>query len=316
MSYKHTYILERLAFALNVHPLLMRKNAGKLYASTQPEPSFELSEMELLAWMDGVGRLCECHSHHMISPLRYPGAKGRLSRWILRYLPLVDSLCEPFAGTAAITIAASEHGWPLRRIWLNDAHPGIAALWQEIKENPSRLLEWAQSFRPVLADWDRYLAMPRESPIRTVALHAMSFGGLGEKSGGPIGGKSQSSKYTIGCRWSSARFTSAVERWSPLLANAKITCRDAGSVIEEAASGGWFCYIDPPYVKTGKNMYSETFNPDRLEGLPGRWLMSIDDGEWVARIGKVVARKPVKTTLGVEYAEVLVSPPGSSKRKK
>ncbi|MGI0023591.1 MAG: DNA adenine methylase [Nitrososphaera sp.] len=269
----------------------------------------QLTESELLAWMDGVNRLCECHTYAPLSPLRYPGAKGRLAKWILRQIPIVDSLCEPFAGTAAVTLAAIEHGWPLRRIWINDAHPGVAALWKTIRDCPNQLISWSRSFRPMTAaDWDDYMAMPRESPLRLVALHAMSFGGLGEKAGGPIGGKSQSSKYTIGCRWSPDRFAAAVEKWSPLLAGAKITCLDAGGVIEDAANGGWYCYIDPPYVSVGRQMYSEAFNHTRLRGLPGQWLMSMDDGDWICGMGTVVSRKQAKTTIGATYFEVLIKP--------
>jgi len=38
--------------------------------------------------------------------------------------------------------------------------------------------------------------------FKKLAIHQISYSGLGTKSGGPLGGKSQESIYKIDCRWS------------------------------------------------------------------------------------------------------------------
>ena len=35
-----------------------------------------------------------------------------------------------------------------------------------------------------------------------IAVHQLSYSGLGLRSGGPLGGRSQASPYKIDCRWS------------------------------------------------------------------------------------------------------------------
>lgn len=72
-------------------------------------------------------------------PIPYQGSKRQLAPSILPHFPKDASrIVEPFAGSAAITIAAA-----LRRLagkfWINDAHTPLMALWQEIIENPDAI---------------------------------------------------------------------------------------------------------------------------------------------------------------------------------
>ena len=73
------------------------------------------------------------------SPFPYQGSKRRIAPQILRHLPSsVPRLVEPFAGSAALSIAfASRRG--ASRYWINDAHEPLAALWREILDRPEGL---------------------------------------------------------------------------------------------------------------------------------------------------------------------------------
>lgn len=72
-------------------------------------------------------------------PFPYQGSKRRIAPQILRHLPRsVPRLVEPFAGSAALSIAfASRRG--ASRYWINDAHEPLAALWREILDRPEGL---------------------------------------------------------------------------------------------------------------------------------------------------------------------------------
>jgi len=74
-------------------------------------------------------------------PIPYQGSKRALAPRILSLAPRdVARLIEPFAGSAALTLAASRMGLaPL--FWINDAHSPLVALWDEIVHRPSPLAD-------------------------------------------------------------------------------------------------------------------------------------------------------------------------------
>jgi len=72
-------------------------------------------------------------------PIPYQGSKRRLARVILRCFPDdVGRLVEPFAGSAAVTLAAAYHG-RAGRFLLNDTNHALIDLWGEILNHPERL---------------------------------------------------------------------------------------------------------------------------------------------------------------------------------
>ncbi|MBN2593559.1 MAG: DNA adenine methylase, partial [Sedimentisphaerales bacterium] len=69
-------------------------------------------------------------------PIPYQGSKRRLATKILPHFPKDSSrIVEPFAGSAAITIAAATRRLA-SKFWINDAHRPLIALWREIIERP------------------------------------------------------------------------------------------------------------------------------------------------------------------------------------
>ena len=72
-------------------------------------------------------------------PIPYQGSKRGLAPIILSYFPAhFHRLVEPFAGSAAISLAAAYKGMA-ERFLINDAHRPIIDLWREIVEHPEDL---------------------------------------------------------------------------------------------------------------------------------------------------------------------------------
>jgi DNA adenine methylase len=72
-------------------------------------------------------------------PIPYQGSKRNLAASILRFFPsYVETLHEPFAGSAALTLAAAGRGLA-RRFVLNDLNAPLMALWREIINQPHRI---------------------------------------------------------------------------------------------------------------------------------------------------------------------------------
>ena len=72
-------------------------------------------------------------------PIPYQGSKRNLAPRILPYFPPgIRKLIEPFAGSAAITLAAAEKQLAQAYV-INDANRPLIDLWREIIEHPERL---------------------------------------------------------------------------------------------------------------------------------------------------------------------------------
>lgn len=74
-------------------------------------------------------------------PIPYQGSKRNLAKYILPFFPQeVNTLFEPFAGSAAITIAAAFHG-KAKQFHINDVNQPLVALWSEIINHPKKISE-------------------------------------------------------------------------------------------------------------------------------------------------------------------------------
>lgn len=74
-------------------------------------------------------------------PIPYQGSKRNIAKFILPFFPTqIDILIEPFAGSAAISIAAAFKG-KASRFLLNDINRPLMALWNEIINNPKRIAD-------------------------------------------------------------------------------------------------------------------------------------------------------------------------------
>ncbi|MFL5807264.1 MAG: Dam family site-specific DNA-(adenine-N6)-methyltransferase [Roseiflexaceae bacterium] len=73
-------------------------------------------------------------------PIPYQGSKRGLAPYILRYFPLqVDTLFEPFAGSAAISLAAATHGLAQQYI-ISDLNDPLVQLWRDIINDPEKIV--------------------------------------------------------------------------------------------------------------------------------------------------------------------------------
>ena len=72
-------------------------------------------------------------------PIPYQGSKRRLAAHVLARVPdHVDTLIEPFCGSAAITLEVA-HAGRARRFVLGDSLTPLCALWRRILEEPAAI---------------------------------------------------------------------------------------------------------------------------------------------------------------------------------
>jgi DNA adenine methylase len=101
-------------------------------------------------------------------PIPYQGSKRNLAPAILGYFPQdISTLIEPFAGSAAITLAAATRGLA-ERFLIADLNKPLVELWRAIIESPEKLARQYESlWRAQHDDRRQYYDKVREDFNRT-----------------------------------------------------------------------------------------------------------------------------------------------------
>jgi DNA adenine methylase len=94
-------------------------------------------------------------------PIQYQGSKRKLAPLILEHIQFpVERLVEPFAGSAAVSIAASAYG-KAKSFWLNDLNAPLTRLLNLIVEKPESISEfyeklWLEQFKTNIKSVEHY----------------------------------------------------------------------------------------------------------------------------------------------------------------
>jgi DNA adenine methylase len=277
--------------------------------------------------------------------LRYPGSKEKLIDIIWPRFPesMVHELWsnaltweyrEPFFGGGAVGLDILKRLSPKCSVWINDIDPGVIALWESIRNVPDDLVRLVSQFEPTSEAFYRFRnedgdsTLPQtEAGFRKLALHRISFSGLGAKAGGPIGGKDQDgAKYTVGCRWNPDRIKNQIGKFHKMLSRFpafRCTCGDFTPLIETAPRK-CFIYVDPPYYENGPKLYKYHFSEGdhvRLAGLlrkcQASWVLSYDDHpvikelySWalIEQIDTIYTTANYSDGLRPKHGEVIITP--------
>ncbi len=184
-------------------------------------------------------------------PIPYQGSKRQLAPRILPHFPKdTTRIVEPFAGSAAITIAAASRGLAAK-FWINDAHTPLMDLWREIIENPDTIsLGYARLWNAQLGNEREFFDIVRSRfnqyhrPADFLYLlarcvkAAIRYNSNGEFNNTPDNRRK-------GAR--PAEMRQRLEHASSLLqGRTKITAWDYKKVLEKCTEND-LVYMDPPY---------------------------------------------------------------------
>ena len=228
--------------------------------------------------------------YSMQSFFRYPGGKSKFKTIIQDELLKFSNVeyREPFFGGGSIGLSLLSR---METAWVNDKDYGIYSLWASVKDNPEELKKLINDFVPSVDEFYRIkksLLNDKTSIVETgfnkLAIHQLSFSGLGLKSGGPLGGRTQESKYKIDCRWSPESICKKIETLHIMFQekNIKITHDDFEPMITTGENA--LIYLDPPYFDKGADLYHHAFTAEDHERLrvslkkaKHDWVLSYDD---------------------------------------
>ena len=231
------------------------------------------------------------------SPLRYPGGKGKIARFIKEIVHannLSDGrYVEPYAGGASVAWELLITG-VVRQVVINDISRPVFAFWHSVvndTENLCRLI----SDRPInVAEWDVQKEIFRKHETVSELELGFAFFFLnrtnrsGILNGGIIGGREQAGDWKIGVRFNKDDLISRIEKIATLRSRIELTQLDAVEMLSTKVKD-WksktLLYIDPPYYQKGRFLYHDAYQPEDHESLASvvcniegvNWIVSYDD---------------------------------------
>lgn len=231
------------------------------------------------------------------SPLRYPGGKGKLARFVaevVRINGLEDGLyVEPYAGGAAVAWELLLTG-RVRRVHVNDLSRPIYAFWRSVLDQTDDLTRLVRDTPLNLETWARMkqtFAHPEDFDDLTLG-YAMFYLNRTNRSGilngGPIGGRAQSGKWNMDARYNRTELVLRIERIAQARRRITLTNMDATELLRTHVSI-WtprtLVYLDPPYFDKGPELYYNFYKHGDHAGVACAvralrevpWIVSYDD---------------------------------------
>lgn len=252
----------------------------------------------------------------LLSPLRYPGSKRRLSAYIRDALLLNDirpSLyVEPFVGGGSVFLQLLQDNL-VEQVILIDRDPWVASFWHSLFFDTDWLVTQVQEREISLQQWDVIKQSnpqtKREQAWACLFLNRTSFSGILERTAGPLGGRKQTSRYKIDCRFPRQTLVDRIRRIGAyrdkVAAIHALSWHEGLRWIQHTQAAGKlprnnvFYYFDPPFFNKAKMLYRFYFSPqdhidlrDTLLQLTDKWILSYDSAEQVeALYGQALRRR-------------------------
>jgi len=240
-----------------------------------------------------------------ITPLRYPGGKGKLAAYVKSLLKangLLDAeYVEPYAGGAAIALELLMHEY-VSRIHINDVSRPIYAFWRSVLKQTDELCRLIADTRVTVRQWDlqkKILVNPADHDdlalgFATFFLNRTNRSGI--LNGGIIGGRNQTGPWKIDARFNAAELVHRITAVARMRSRISLTRQDALKFLKKGSSN-WpestLIYLDPPYFVKGRELYYDYYQPrDHAEVAAfvtgnlkhQRWIVSYDNVEAIHKL--------------------------------
>jgi DNA adenine methylase len=184
-------------------------------------------------------------------PIPYQGSKRRLAPTILACFPRDTArVIEPFAGSAAVSLAAATAGIGQRFV-LNDANAPLIALWQAILTDPPTLADqyaalWQAQIGDEAAAYDRVRAAFNREPAPHLLLFLLARCVKAAVRYNARGEFNQSADHRRRGMQPATMRRHLIAASDLLASRATLMCADFRAVLSHATPAD-VVYFDPPY---------------------------------------------------------------------
>lgn len=209
-----------------------------------------------------------------ITPLRYPGGKGRLGPWLaqlMRHNKISGGwYSEPYAGGAGAALFLLMRGY-VNHIVINDADPVVNAFWRaateetdalvsKIKTTPVNMDTWVKQ-KEILEAPEKYDLV--EVGFATFFLNRTNRSGI--LSAGVIGGKAQQGNWKLDARYNIEELSARISKIGEMSKSITVYGMDALHFLKEVVPtfpDKCLVNLDPPYYVKGSLLYRNHYRPE------------------------------------------------------
>ena len=208
------------------------------------------------------------------SPLRYPGGKNKLSKFISLLCEknkINGHYLEPYAGGASVALYLLFNGY-VEEITINDFDRAIYAFWYSILNDTEKFCRKIKNTEVSVENWKKFKKIHSNKKganlfdlgFATFFLNRTNRSGI--INGGIIGGIDQKGKYKINCRFNKKDLIKRIEFIAAHKKNIHLCGLDALELIkkiqEDGKDGNTVFYFDPPYYLKGPSLYMNHYKRD------------------------------------------------------
>lgn len=227
------------------------------------------------------------------SPLRYPGGKSRVAKYLVSLFPDFLEYREPFVGGGSVFLETIQT-FDNKKYWINDLYKPLYTMYKEMQSNPDGVIEEVYNAFTSYKD-GRFLHDTLKEKINSLSptgiaasffiLNRITFSGTTESGG-----------YSKGAF--EKRFTkTSIKRLYEirhLLGDVKITNIDYERLLTDAGEEV-FVYLDPPYYSATKSsLYGKNGSlhrsfdhrrfADLCERTNNKWMITYDNDDYIRKL--------------------------------
>ena len=226
-----------------------------------------------------------------LSPFRYPGAKNKLLPILMLDIkPLVqdhDVFIDAFVGGGSVLLEVASQ-FPTAKLYANDSDYWVYSFWRVVSGEDSIEFEELLDMVAQKPTLDLFYALRSETyqdhvrcAYKAIFFNRTTFSGIFRS--GPIGGRNQTSRYTVDCRYNPKALRSKIINCRNILNGRLEISNQNYADYAPLTSGNDPIYIDPPYYLAGDSLYTskmsdqDHFDLSILLYNRDNWVLSYDD---------------------------------------
>jgi DNA adenine methylase len=236
-----------------------------------------------------------------VSPLRYPGGKGKLSGFI-KLLMLENGLVgaeyvEPYAGGGAVALSLLYEDYA-SHVHINDLNRSVAAFWRAVLDQTDELCTRIATTAVTVQEWHRQRDVQEQVDpsglnlaFSTLFLNRTSRSGI--IGGGVIGGFKQTGKWKIDARFNREDLVRRIRKVARHRSRITVTSLDAADYLQNHFPNieAGFVYLDPPYFVKGEGLYQNYYSyadhkqiASLVDQIPQPWIVSYDAAQEIRQL--------------------------------
>lgn len=245
------------------------------------------------------------------SPLRYPGGKKKLAKFIALMCEknnINGHYIEPYAGGASVALYLLINGF-IKEITINDFDRAIYAFWYSVLNNTEKFCKKIKNTEISIDNWKKFKKIHTNKV--SVDLFDLGFATFflnrtnhsGVLDGGIIGGIEQRGNYKIDCRFNKEELIKRIKLIAKYKKNIHLYNLDALKLIDEIQknnqSQNAIFYFDPPYYLKGPSLYMNHYKPDdhkevskKIKTIKNlKWIVSYDNTVQIKKLYSDIRKK-------------------------